>query len=46
VLNGRSQVVGGMSQVRLDEAGMVEGYESRDIWMRKVITRCEVPDAV
>lgn len=35
-----------MSQVRLDEAGSDEGYESRDIGIRKVITRCEVPDSV
>jgi hypothetical protein len=35
-----------MSQVRLDEAGLDKGYESRDIWLRKVITRCEVPDSV
>jgi hypothetical protein len=35
-----------MSQVRLDEAGSSKGYESRDIWIRKVITGCEVPDSV
>jgi hypothetical protein len=35
-----------MSQVRLDEAVSDKGYESRDIWIRKVITRCEVPDSV
>jgi hypothetical protein len=35
-----------MLQVRLDGAGSDEGYESRDIWIRKVITRCEVPDPV
>jgi hypothetical protein len=26
-----------MSQVRLDEASLDKGYESRDIWIRKVI---------
>jgi hypothetical protein len=46
VLIGKSQVVGRMLRVRLDEAGSGEGYESRDIWIRKVITRCEVPDVV
>ena len=35
-----------MSQVRLDEAGSGKGYKSRDIWIRKVITRCEVLDSV
>jgi hypothetical protein len=35
-----------MSQVRLDEANCDKGYESRDIWIRKVITQCEVPDSV
>jgi hypothetical protein len=35
-----------MSQVCLDEASWDKGYESRDIWIRKVITRCEVPDLV
>jgi hypothetical protein len=35
-----------MSQVRLGEASSDKGYESRDIWIRKVITRCEVPDLV
>ena len=35
-----------MSQVRLDEAISGKGYESRDIWIRKVITRCEVPGSV
>ena len=46
MLIGESQVVGRMSQVRLDEAGSGAGYESRDVWIRKVITRCEVPDSV
>jgi hypothetical protein len=35
-----------MSQVRLNEASSDEGYESKDIWIRKVITRCGVPDLV
>ena len=46
MLIGRSQVVGRMSHVCLDEAGLGKGYESRDIRIRKVITRCEVPDSV
>jgi hypothetical protein len=35
-----------MLQVRLGEASLGKGYESKDIWIRKVITRCEVPDSV
>jgi hypothetical protein len=35
-----------MSQVCLDEAGSGKGYKSKDIWIRKVITRCEVPDSI
>jgi hypothetical protein len=34
-----------MSQVRLDEASLDKGYESKDIWVRKVITWYEVPDS-